>query len=207
MEQQFPAGDFDEWAARYDESVSSDVFPFEGYHEVLNTIVALASGNGPLAVLDLGAGTGNLSRVFDLMGWQVCGIDFSEKMLELARRKVPAAKFVRADIREMLPDQIQRRYDRIVSAYTFHHFPSEEKVSLVKKYITGQLAPHGVMLVGDIAFESRRDEDAVRQSLGEEWDQEYYWLADEALDAFSRAGITASFIKISSCAGVFRFTA
>lgn len=53
-------------------------------------------------VLDLGCGTGEpVAAYAAARGFQVVGVDESEKMLEIARRVVPGAEFVRADMCEV----------------------------------------------------------------------------------------------------------
>jgi cyclopropane fatty-acyl-phospholipid synthase-like methyltransferase len=53
-------------------------------------------------VLDLGCGTGEpVAAYVAARGFRVVGVDESEKMLEIARRVVPTAEFVRADMCEM----------------------------------------------------------------------------------------------------------
>jgi cyclopropane fatty-acyl-phospholipid synthase-like methyltransferase len=53
-------------------------------------------------VLDLGCGTGEpVARYAAERGFRVVCVDESEKMLEIARRVVPGAEFVRADMREL----------------------------------------------------------------------------------------------------------
>jgi SAM-dependent methyltransferase len=54
------------------------------------------------SVLDLGCGTGEpVARHLVGKGFRVVGVDESAAMLEIARRVVPAAEFVRADMREL----------------------------------------------------------------------------------------------------------
>ena len=56
-------------------------------------------------VLDVGCGTGEpVARHFAERGFRVVGVDESEKMLEIARRVVPGAEFVRADMCELSLD-------------------------------------------------------------------------------------------------------
>jgi cyclopropane fatty-acyl-phospholipid synthase-like methyltransferase len=53
-------------------------------------------------VLDLGCGTGEpIARHLAERGFRVVGVDESEKMLEIARRVVAGAEFVRADMRAL----------------------------------------------------------------------------------------------------------
>jgi len=198
----FPPSEFDDWAATYDESVQSSDFPFTGYPQVLRAIFDLAALPSGAAVLDLGAGTGAIAEMFARAGCRVWGVDFSEEMLVRARAKLPGAIFARADVRHPLPPDFPRRYDAIVSGYTFHHFPLDEKVTLARRLVDEHLPPGAPLLIGDIAFPTAAGQDAVRRALGDDWEQEYYWLADETLPALA-AGLDARFHLISNCAGVF----
>jgi ubiquinone/menaquinone biosynthesis C-methylase UbiE len=55
----------------------------------------------PGKLLDLGCGPGNDSALFVERGFAVVGVDFSEKMLAEARKRVPQATFICSDFREM----------------------------------------------------------------------------------------------------------
>lgn len=202
----YPPSEFDEWAYDYDQSVAHNTgFPFNGYAEVLQSIVDLCSPRPNASVLDLGIGTGNLALHFSQRGCRIWGLDFSTEMLRLARLKLPDAALAQADFRAAWPPDFQRRYDNIVSAYTFHHFTLEEKVFLLQRLFRDNLPPDGKLVIGDIAFNSASEQDQLRQTLGSEWDQEQYWLADETAQALARVGIQAVFHRVSDCAGVFDF--
>jgi putative AdoMet-dependent methyltransferase len=204
MEKQFSASGFDDWAPGYDESAFTDRgFPFDGYSTVLRTIVQRAAPKPGDKVLDLGIGTGNLALLFAELGCQIWGVDFSVEMLKIAQEKIPAATLALCDLRAELPAHYPLRFQRIVSGYTFHHFPLEEKVGLIHRLMTDHLAPGGTLVIGDIAFSDAQAEDNLRRELGSDWEQEYYWLADESLTAFTAAGISAAYTQVSPCAGVF----
>ncbi len=204
---QYPPSEFDPWAATYDQDVAGDSgFPFDGYSRVLKTIVELAELSDGSTVLDLGAGTGNLAALFAMRNCQCWCLDFSAKMLDVARLKLPTAQFAEVDIRAEWPPSFRRRYDGIVSGYAFHHFPLDEKVELIQRLFADHITNGGSLVVGDLAFHDAADENALRLAMGERWDQEYFWLADEAIAAVSAKGYKSSFLKISSCAGVFKFS-
>ncbi len=202
----FPASDFDDWAETYDASVAIDQFPFHGYPDVLAQIVTLAAPRPGLSVLDLGAGTGNLAVLFARAGCDVWCTDFSEPMLAKARRKLPAAHFALHDLRAPLPAEFERPFDRIVSAYVFHHFVLEEKIRILSSLATHHLSPEGRIVIGDVVFPDAAGRERVREEAGEAWDEEFYWLADESLAALKEAGIRAEYRQVSVCAGIFHIT-
>jgi ubiquinone/menaquinone biosynthesis C-methylase UbiE len=56
-----PQSQFDDWST-YDEDVAMGLFPFDGYERVLDRVVELSAISGGLEILELGTGTGNLTR-------------------------------------------------------------------------------------------------------------------------------------------------
>lgn len=202
----FAPEDFDPWAESYDDDVvSQDTFPFAGYRDVLETVVNLAAVKAGMSVLDLGTGTGNLASRFARQGCELWCTDFSEAMLAKARAKLPSAHFVQHDLRAAWPAALDRRFDRILSAYVFHHFELDRKVELCRELITRRLAPGGKLIVADISFADQKAMQAFARSIGDLWEPEPYWLADEALPAFSWAGLQAEYLQVSPCAGVYAF--
>ncbi len=194
---------FDDWAERYDHSVrSDDSFPHDGYAQVLDTIINLAAAGPGARVLDLGTGTGNLAERFVALECEVWGVDFSPKMLEKARAKLPQARFVQAGLLDDWHAELDRRFDRIVSSYALHHFELETKLDLLQRLARRHLATDGYVIVGDIAYPSVQIRERERQ-LGDWGAGEYYWAGDETIAACAKAGLHATYRQISSCAGVF----
>ncbi len=198
----FPPSEFDEWAETYDRSVSIDQFPFWGYESLLDRIVALAEAKPGLSVLDLGTGTGNLALRFAALGCNLWCTDFSAPMLEKAHQKLPGAYCVLHDLRGEWPAELNRTFDRIVSAFVFHHFELNEKVRILLSLLP-RLAPGGLIVLGDIAFCNQAALEQAKVKTGDEWEEEFYWLADESLFALGQVGLTAHYEQISRCAGVF----
>ena len=76
----------------------------------------------PLRTLDVGCGTGFLTR--HLQG-EVVGLDASERMLEVARRQAPNARFVRGDALALPFDD--NSFDRVFTSYFYCHLEDAER--------------------------------------------------------------------------------
>ncbi len=202
----FPPSEFDQWAGQYDQDVYRQDFPFTGYQRVLSEVVRRAQVGAGLSVLDLGAGTGNLAGLFAPFGCELWCTDFSPEMIELARKKLPGAHFFLHDLRRPFPPRLARRFDRIVSAYVFHHFELSEKVNILRRLLNEHLEPGGQILIADISFPTLQARDAVRQAAGAGWDEELYWIASEALPALETLEANVAYAQISDCAGIYQFT-
>ena len=196
---------FDAWAARYDEAVrSGQGFPFAGYAATLDRVAALACAKSGMRVLDLGIGTGNLARRFVGLGCDVWGTDISSKMLALAQAKVPRVHLVQADMAGVWPPALPERFDRVVSAYVFHHFKLATKVDLLLHLLRDHCAADGLVVVGDICLATAKELLAARREWGHLMDpEEHYWIADEAIAACERAGLRVQYEQVSAFAGVF----
>src|SRR5574340_741926 len=149
----FPPSEFDEWAASYDQDVAVNRgFPFEGYRQVLETVLRAAQAEPGMRVLDIGAGTGNLTAMFAAAGCQIWGTDYSAEMVAQARAKLPQVPFIQADLLAPWPSELPQRFDRIVSGYVFHHFTQQKKVELLSDLVRQHLTPGGRIIIADIAF-------------------------------------------------------
>jgi len=197
---------FGSWAANYDRSVTADAeaYPFAGYDDVIAAVVAVAGIGTKHCVLDIGAGTGNLTaKLVDLAG-EVWGTDFSEEMLLKARVKVPQARFVRWDVRDCWPSELPPKFDRIVSTYVFHEFDDAAKLRLLIDLARNQLRPDGRLVIGDIAFPDERAQDVCRQNATNAWDEsEHYWVASRIVPQLEAAGFIVSYKQISFCGAVY----
>jgi putative AdoMet-dependent methyltransferase len=196
---------FDRWAARYDESVRSSVeFPFAGYEVTLDRVTVAASSERGHRVLDVGIGTGNLAKRFMDLGCEAWGIDVSAEMLAIARAKLPMAHLSHSDITADWPSDFPERFDRIVSAYVFHHFDLDAKVELLARLVRSHCSPGGLIVVGDIAFRTASELSRAQRTWGRLMDpDEDYWVADEAVAACELAGLGARYEQVSVFAGVF----
>lgn len=77
-------------------------------------------------VLDIGSGPGHIASHLTKLGASVTGVDFSPRMVEVARKKYPQITFEQADAEE-LPFEAGY-FDTVVANYVVHHLARPEKV-------------------------------------------------------------------------------
>jgi SAM-dependent methyltransferase len=125
-------GRFDEWAGGVADPARDELFAtFIGH---------LAPG---ARVLDVGCGSGGSWRREDASRFAVTGIDISPRQIEAARRAVPAATFLVADVTaiEFDPDS----FDAAVALYSIGHLPAREHASVFAR-LARWLRPGGLLL-------------------------------------------------------------
>jgi len=200
---------FDNWALGYDQALSKSTgqYPFDGYNDVLSFLVMLAEPEPGMMVLDLGIGTGNLAGRFVSQGCIIWGIDFSETMLDKAQAKFPEINLVHADLLSEWPETLPTTFDRVVSAYVLHEFDMDAKMKLINRVAEQYLSPGGRILLADIAFLGVAARHVAAKRWADKWDEsEYYWAANEALEAIENTGLHLKYKQVSSCAGIFQIS-
>lgn len=113
----------DNIALQYYESYKDDKTDLAYFDEFLNICGS--------DILDLGCGMGHYSNYMYNKGYKVTGVDFSEGMLNIARKEYPNVEYIQADICDLdfLND---RKYDGVVLAYLLQHISREEAINLLK---------------------------------------------------------------------------
>ena len=94
-------------------------------------------------VLDIGTGTGTLAAAFAERGHRVTGIDFVERLLERARRRVPSGDFRLLDLVEVeaMPSGA---FDIVCLAYVLHGLSPELRDTTL--HHAARLARNGVLV-------------------------------------------------------------
>ena len=197
---------FDLWADGYDRAVGlSDedgTYPFAGYRAVLNAIYQDIRGDeNARTVLDVGIGTGTLAARLCGDGYAVTGVDFSPKMLGIARVHTEnRARLLAHDMRDGFPAALSGEcFDRIVCTYALHHLTDEEKPAFLRA-LADHLTEGGRVLIGDVAFPTRAELVKCREQAGDEFDDEECYLVADELPPLP--GMKASFTVMSPCAGI-----
>ncbi len=120
--------------------------PRDGYRAGVDPVLLAASidAQAGQTVLDLGCGAGDPIGVWlHDQAFDVTGSDFSRDMLTLFAARIPGAKTVFSDMRDLsLPD----RFDAIIGWGSFFHLTRDEQRTALPK-IAKHLAPGGRLLL------------------------------------------------------------
>ena len=94
-------------------------------------------------VLDLGCGSGALATRRLSERFQITGVELSSRMVELARRNIPSATFVRADMASVeFPPEL---FDGVCAFYSLTHLPQKELPTLLRM-VARWLKPGGLFV-------------------------------------------------------------
>jgi len=96
-------------------------------------------------ILDLGCGNGRLYELFKDCSIDYYGVDFSEKLIEIAKNHYPKAKFQITDALNLpFPNNF---FDKVLSVAVFHQIPSEEFRRRFLTEIKRVLKPEGYLIL------------------------------------------------------------
>ena len=194
---------FDVWAEEYETSVKllseDSTYPFVGYNQIINKIYDIVISKSNATVLDIGFGTGILTQKLYQYGCDIYGQDFSSKMIELASNKMPNANLYQGDFTKGIVKQLkQRSYDFIVATYSIHHLKVDEKVKFLHELLA-LLNKNGIILIGDVMFETQEQLEKCREELLDKWDDdEFYCVVSDLIKEFPNL----QFERISFCSGI-----
>jgi SAM-dependent methyltransferase len=117
-------------------------------------------------ILDVGCGGGIKSRYIANKGYQVTGIDFSEKMVGIAKRESPELNFKVIDIYEL--EKYETIFDGVFAQAVLLHIPKKEIMKVLVK-MKDKLNPDGLLY---IAVKSIK-EDGLEENVVKEEDYGY----------------------------------
>ena len=193
-------------AALYDQDVCNDGDPIRtAYQDVLTWTIREAQIKPTSRILELGSGTGNLSRLIARCGELVC-VDVSEKMEAVARPKVShlnSRRFVKADILEVFTSRLGL-FDAVISTYAIHHLTDMEKQRLFA-LVFDSLVPGGRAVFGDLMVQdANRKKVLIQQYLAKGAQntaqaiaEEFFWLIDSALAELGALGFQTKITRFS----------
>ena len=131
----------------------------QGWNEELDVLASVIAGLPAVRTLDVACGTGFLTRHLE---GNVTGLDASDRMLEVARKQAPNARFVQGDALD-LPFE-DNAFDRVFASYFYCHLEEAERVRFLAE--ARRVAPELVIVAsvqgkGDpaVRWEERRLKD------------------------------------------------
>jgi ubiquinone/menaquinone biosynthesis C-methylase UbiE len=151
-------------------------------------LISNSFGAGPLDVLDLACGTGEITRALLSLRHRVTALDFSEAMLERARAKHgKAARFRLGDAERLLDDEAS--YDAAITRHLVWTLTDPEAAFAEWFRV---LRPGGRLLVIDGDWVNRTRWQALVNRFGT-WLRDRRGAADRQIDADTHASITKRF--------------
>jgi 2-polyprenyl-3-methyl-5-hydroxy-6-metoxy-1,4-benzoquinol methylase len=131
-------------------SIKSDEFSWDidghtqAHDYLLSPVLSLLRSSGARSVLDLGCGNGTLSGELSRSGFEVCGLDFSQSGIDLARKNFPHVHFGQHDVSRPIDAAYLRRFDAVISTEVIEHLLLPR--ALMQNAISA-LVPGGLLVV------------------------------------------------------------
>jgi SAM-dependent methyltransferase len=141
-------------------------------------------------VLDAGCGSGQKARFFQDRGFQVLGIDFSEKLFEIARQTATASDFRLLDLRDIRT--LSEQFDGVFAQASLLHIPKAETFSVIEGMVS-RLVPQGLLY---IAVKAQRpghpeEEMVTENDYGYDYERFFsYYTLDEMRRQVDRLGLS-----------------
>jgi len=196
-------------AATYDVDMENadhlNVFPYDGYQLVLDGMARELSESFhlyPISILDIGIGTGKLYQQIHPLKMQLTGIDFSEKMLQIAKVRLPQATLIEHDFMQGLPSALgNQTFDAIVSSYFFHSISMDHLIPTIDM-LSRRLNKFGKIIIGDAMFLTVSQKRAKQIKEVDQWNEfAHYHVYEQILDRIPDH-LSVSFFEVQQGAGI-----
>lgn len=138
-------------------------------------------------ILDAGCGPGRDCYYFAKHGLNIIGVDLSEKLLEIAKKRVPQATFIKQDLRKL--DFPEQSFDGVWVCASLHHLNRNDASRVLGKFFQ-LLKPNGVLF---ISVKEGTGEEDVRESLSSGLPRHYvYYKLEELKKLLEKAGFVVT---------------
>ena len=174
-----------------------DVFTDRSNLKIVRSSVDFGGLRPPGRMVDLGCGTGVFTKILFDLGFQTEGLDISDGLIEVARKKYPSILFKVGDV-EALPYESES-VDGILLSGILHHLPD---LSRCAKEIFRVLKPRGAFVAFDPNRQNPfmwlyRDKSSPFYSSKGVTENERPLLTKEISPVFTEAGFQVSFKYLS----------
>ncbi|MEQ8969421.1 MAG: class I SAM-dependent methyltransferase [Coleofasciculus sp. C1-SOL-03] len=171
--------DYDPWAWLYNQSEAH-----KSCQQFLPKLEKLLLPHLPegAKIFDLCCGTGQITQQLLIRGYQVTGLDGSEKMLDYARQNAPNAQFILGDARSF---EFPSTFDAVICTDSaLNHIMSLEELKSVFSNVYTALKADGLFLF-DLGLEKRYRNIPVNEGKLE---NEYAWTIGETYNPEEKTG-------------------
>ncbi len=166
---------FEEEAIEFD-SIIKNLIPY--YNQMVEAVVNALLSSFPehsecIEVLDLGCGTGTISRAIKDMypKAHITCLDISDNMLQMARLKLSDDSKTTYINKDFYNFDFDKKYDAVVSSLALHHLVSDEdKFEFYKKIFKG-IKSGGIFVNADVVLAS---DDSLQNRYMEKWKEFMY---------------------------------
>lgn len=111
-------------------------------------------------VLDVGCGSGVKSGYFLAKGFKVTGIDFAEKLIEIAKRENPTGEFRVMDMREAA--KLGATYSAVFAQASLLHIPKADFADVLRTLI-GLLSKNGLLYIAVKGMRDGKPEEEIKE--------------------------------------------
>lgn len=174
------------------QSHHSDTWWIEGTDKYLSHFESNAS------LLDIGCGAGEKSKYIIKKGFKITGIDFSEKMIKLAKISVPVGKFFVKDIQQ--PLNLGKTFDGIFAQAILLHIPKKEVMSVLNN-ITEPLKSDGYFYIAVKEWRPGNPQEQIvkENTYGYEYERFFsYFTLNELRDYLQKLNMKLVYENVSS---------
>ncbi|MGD9566713.1 MAG: class I SAM-dependent methyltransferase [Sedimentibacter sp.] len=115
------------WADKYDK-LWVQKYSLRPTRKYILQAVAEINSNDKIKILDLGCGPGQLINELyeEFKNIEITGIDFSEKMLEISKKRNPQATHIKLDVDYI--DKLKGNYDLIICTHSLPYYKEPTRV-------------------------------------------------------------------------------
>ena len=171
---------FDNWANRWDDDMIKD-------DTIMNTILDNAEVAKGKEILDVACGTGVMIDYYlerDVKS--ITGIDFSDKMCEIASTKYINYSNVRIICEDIEEYKSDIKYDAIIVYNSFPHFMNPDRLI---SHLSGLLKKDGILTVAH---------GMSRDSINSHHSNVSYEIKTDLIDANQLADIFSNYLQVTS---------
>lgn len=175
---------YDRIAEDWHRDHSSDTWWVPGTEEFISRLPAGA------IILDVGSGGGYKSKFFAERGFQVTGIDISSSFLEIAKREMPAGRFIKLSMMDL--DRLEDVFDGVFASASLLHIPKADAPRAVQN-MADRVKPGGLLYLAVKEAKDNKPDEAVEKEndYGYEYERFFSYYRMPELEEYLRAaGLT-----------------